>query len=246
MKVSRVRGSTMSHCGAAYLSQTASSRGASWRPPSSSAPYSVRQKRTCRRHLHPFPNGRQPIQPLASPHTHENNRGTHHWAAVCLRLRPSQKSSSARNQPSSSLLWAAQLLASTVAIFVASSMRITVVSKYDSRFSRQFWGHSCFSTIVKILDCAKCHPSCFAGKRVIISVLATFSTFPSSFPGTARAMGREATTNRTKAQVKKKYTQSYIHTCMCSYQWCIHASTPKDTLRRCTSGSLLTMKWCTQ
>ena len=62
MKVSKVRSSTMGICRAAYPSPAASIRDASWPlhcSPSSSASWSVRQKRPARRHLHPFANGRQ-------------------------------------------------------------------------------------------------------------------------------------------------------------------------------------------
>ena len=41
-----------------------------------------------RRHLHPFPSRRQSVQSSAPPRTHENHRGTHHWAAAddCILL----------------------------------------------------------------------------------------------------------------------------------------------------------------
>ena len=61
-------------------------------------------------HLHPFPNRQQYLSPLASPHAHENHRGTHHWAAVCWWLCPScphRGSHTANRQP---LLWCSQQL----------------------------------------------------------------------------------------------------------------------------------------
>ena len=63
-----------------------------------------------RRHLHPFPNRWQSLQPFASPRTHENHRETHHWAAVCWRLRPSRPHRGSPTAHHQLLLWCSQEL----------------------------------------------------------------------------------------------------------------------------------------